>query len=211
MCVKDVPDLHRYVVADSLNDCYYTWKILFGTTNLKRVSEKEMLNIIIFEKKYLKMKSLTSGVIWSLILMITTMGIYMWFLSGVKDHNGQPLTMNEIGDAFGLFNAIFSCLGFGVIYLSLELQYNTIQAQRKEIDETKKELLQQRETMNLDAKLNGLSAICNHYTYVYIELKKADREDFREAQAYAEKSVLEIAKILEKLDIKLEYEKGKTE
>lgn len=43
MCVKDVPDLHRYVVADSLNDCDYTWKILFGTTNLKIVSEKEML------------------------------------------------------------------------------------------------------------------------------------------------------------------------
>jgi len=130
-------------------------------------------------------------------LFVGAFAIYFLAVSYVYS---DMATRGQFGDMFGGLNAFFSGLAFlGVIY-AIILQREELSLQRKELELTRKELKRTAEaqekseaalskqaaSLKITAKLNGKSAILQHYNTL-IELTNSAKYGIDEAKFHANK------------------------
>jgi|SRR3989338_3260167 len=121
----------------------------------------------------------------------------------------------QFGDTFGGLNALFSSLAFlGVVY-AIFLQREELSLQRKELQLTREELKRTAEaqekseralskqaaSLRVTAKLNGLSAILQHYNTL-IELTNSARYgintvEFNARKKDADEVIVQVKKLIE--------------
>ena len=121
----------------------------------------------------------------------------------------------QFGDMFGAINAIFSGLALlGVVY-AIFLQSEDLSLQRKELELTREELKRtteaqeksgealsrQASSLKITAKLNGLSAILQHYNTLLGLTNSAkygiDTSQFNTHKQDADKIIAEVKSLIE--------------
>jgi len=78
----------------------------------------------------------------------------------------DELSINKsgvFGDSFGLLTSLFSGLAFAGIIITILLQKEELELQRKELIETKNEFKKSAEAQEVNAKLNALSNLLTVY------------------------------------------------
>jgi hypothetical protein len=80
-------------------------------------------------------------ILW-LACLIIMMGLFWW-----DDHNTSWTHRGQFGDMFGVVNALFSGLAFGGIIITILLQKQELQLQRKELNATRAEFKTQNVTL----------------------------------------------------------------
>ena len=136
----------------------------------------------------------------SILLTITFATIFLVYFFVVRYFLPEWAVSGQFGDMFGGLNTFFSGLAFlGVIYAIL-LQREELGLQRKELELTREELKRTAEaqeksekalskqaaSLKVTAKLNGLSAILQHYNTL-IELTNSAKFGVDTAQFNARK------------------------
>lgn len=136
-----------------------------------------------------------------IILILTAFAFaFLSYFFVVRNLLPEWTERGQFGDMFGGLNAFFSGLAFfGVIY-TIILQREELGLQRKELELTRRELKRtavaqekseealskQAASLKVTAKLNGLSAILQHYNTL-IELTNSARHGVDTAQFTARK------------------------
>lgn len=85
--------------------------------------------------------------IWAIlgVMLIMVLSFYIIFNNiGTWEHRGQ------FGDLFGAVNALFSGLAFAGLIITIRQQHKDLQLQRQAINQSKKDVNQQNETMKIE-------------------------------------------------------------
>lgn len=107
---------------------------------------------------------------WSVIFGVFILYIVFAFIPFWIAKIDEQLTVNELGDSFGLANAFFSAAAMAGVILTLYFQMKEMKAQREEmhtqnemlelqreaLDEQRKEMIEMQRTQCLSTKLNYL-------------------------------------------------------
>jgi len=133
-------------------------KIQISKENCDSLSKKSTLRTLFF---------LLAGI----FIVWVIAGIIFWFVFNVSDKNG-----GEFGDMFGVINALFSGLAFGVVIYAIFLQKEDLEISLKELTtstkaqtKSSKALIDQSDIMLKTAKLNGHSALLTTYLSLYLK------------------------------------------
>jgi len=151
-------------------------------------------------------------VILTIIAFILVFPVYFFVVRNLLPEWAES---GQFGDMFGGLNTLFSGLAFfGVIYAIL-LQREELSIQRKELELTREELKRTAEaqeksekalskqaaSLKVTAKLNGLSAILQHFNTL-IELTNSpkygvDTAQFNARKRDADEIIKEVKKLIE--------------
>lgn len=151
-------------------------------------------------------------IILSISVVILVFSVYFFV---VRQLLPEWAVSGQFGDMFGGLNALFSGLAFlGVIY-AIFLQREELGLQRKELELTREELKRTAEaqeksekalskqaaSLKVTAKLNGLSAILQHYNTL-IELTNSakygiDRAEFNARKKDADEVIEQVKRLIE--------------
>lgn len=134
------------------------------------------------------------------ISILAVVSVFLVYSFAVRIFLPEWAESGQFGDMFGGLNALFSGLAFlGVIY-AIFLQREELGLQRKELELTREELKRTAEaqeksekalskqaaSLKVTAKLNGLSAILQHYNTL-IELTNSAKYGINTAEFNARK------------------------
>ena len=97
-------------------------------------------------------------------------------------------TRAQIGDSFGLLNALYSALAFAGLVYAILLQRQELGLQREAISQNRKELAKAAESQELAAKTQRDSALLNTYTALLTCKNSEISESLRIIHASSQKS-----------------------
>jgi len=97
--------------------------------------------------------------------------IFTLWISFYAHYTTLDLSSNNLGDAFGALNTLFSGLAFAGVILAIILQH-------KELTDTRKELQRQANSQSIAAKLQAFSSLITHYE----NIKKQSDESSQESK-----------------------------
>lgn len=102
------------------------------------------------EKKNENLKDILIAI--SLFVVVLGLWLLSWYLIDRFIVSSLPSTTNEVirgvfGDKFGAINALFSGLAFAGIIFTIFLQKRELTLQREELEDTRKEFIQQNDTL----------------------------------------------------------------
>lgn len=109
---------------------------------------------------------------------VIVLWIISWVLMIIFIKNGPNGTITEVsairgqfGDQFGAVNALFSGLAFAGIIFTILLQRRDLSLQREELEETRKEFIQQNETLKKQRFENTFFQLLNLHIEIISKLK----------------------------------------
>lgn len=92
---------------------------------------------------------------------------------------GIPPNSNEVGDAFGVANTLFSGLAFGGVILALFLQTIELRYQRRELNDTREEFQKQTDVFFKTTFLDAMNTLAMNYASMRVNAPRyiLDRHD----------------------------------
>lgn len=137
----------------------------------------------------------SSGDIWLgclLLLLILSLWLLSWYLisnfifSGDSKTESDFATRGVFGDMFGAVNSLFSGLAFAGIIFTIFLQKRELSLQREELTETRKEFIQQNETLKKQRFENTFFQLLRLHNDIVDKLKirAADGETYTDREFF---------------------------
>jgi uncharacterized protein HemX len=135
-----------------------------------------------------------------LLWVLGLIGIFAGYFLIVWHFYPDLSSRGQFGDLFGGLNALFSALAFGGVVYAILLQRNDLELQREELKLTREELKRTAEaqeksekalsrqaaSLKVTAKLNGKSAVLQHFNTL-IEITNSSRYGIDEVKFKAYK------------------------